>query len=670
MLLDPELRTRTGMLDGTPVAEAIDETTPFESGVPVVEVISSSTGVNPEEIGTLPDLRLPIGDLEADPTTPPSHTRVGPYTVKLLVEVRKSTSNPHGIKDGKAAADGLFAGDYNNLEAQVAAGYSDGKHPNQIYRELAGDPPVYDDDVMRFPKGTPVLDAALQLRTHQERKVSDGINEFTIRNTSDGRFRREHEYPHDAWGIGKGYNATGDISKIVDLVDIMVFDTLRKGKPANGIIVSGEEQPLNYYDGRASRLSLFYLIRVMGEHYGEDVYAHKPYIKAMELLWKHFNPPFPEAPVPNKFNAYRRGIVTPEGWRVSRWGDDTNNGKKLEEYLPRLEMAKEDLEFANEAASRAAPADRARVRANAIVGQLSVPESGRDFDLDRYAGGKDQSYINTSCIIPNDLQCEMADAAEVLIFSWDTIRRHAAARGDSNAERMAEAKVSYYLSERDMRIAYVNTYGYNQLTGGFEDVELLNPTELYDTQGTFSGWRRTGVISSSNNMAAIYSGAVSLERGLSAKRIAERELLDRGGLASTNSRHRDHGQWAGDEAWMIDQRLGACASAHFAARYGREAPEAAAEVLDFGKRIQKRALSAVQTRLIIDGTFPEHWNARDPEGPPADSEYDPQDNLAMTAEGAVELELTDLDVKTAKLAAAAGRFVVSYSPRRRRQIFA
>lgn len=646
MLLDPELQNGSGVLEALPDPELVAPEAP------------------------LPELRHSFGTVEDAPLMPPSHTNVGAYTVRLLVDVRQSSWNTTGISDGKAAADGLFAGDSSTLEARVEAAYNEGRHPNDIYHEVAGDPVNYDEGVMVFPPNTPVLRAALDLRPHQERTISDGVHQYSARNASDGRFKREHEYPHDIWGIGKGNITTGDVSKVVDYLDLMVRDTLRKGKPANGIIVDGEREPLNYYDGRASRLSMFYLVRVLGEHYGEDVYGHRPYIKAMELLWEHFNPPFPNNPVPGKFNAYRRGIITPEGWRVSRWGDDTNNGKLLEEYLPRLEMAKEDLDIANEVARRAGAENGDRARAKALVDLLAAPESGRDFDEDRWARGQGLININTTHIIPNDLQCEMADAAEVLMFSWDTIRRRAAASGNSETEEMAAAKVAYYGRERDMRLAYINKYAYNHETGGFEDVELIGATALYDTQGTFDTWERTGVISSTNNMGPLYSGAVSLERSLSAKRLVERELLDRGGITSTDSHSTTHGQWAGDEAWMIDQRLGACGAAHAAARFESVSPEAAEEFLVFGEKIQSRTLDAVQGILDRDHVFPEHWNARDPSGIRAHSEYPHQPNLAMTAEGAVELTLTDLREKARKLAPVAGRFVVAYSPRRRQQIFA
>lgn len=652
MLLNSELQRADAAHGSAPVPEVIDGLELVAQDIP------------------LPELRQSFGEVVDAPLMPPSHINVGTYTVNLLVDVRQSKLNTAGIADGKVAADGLFAGDCSTLEDRVAAGYRDGKHPNQIYHEVAGDPVNYDEGVMVFPPNTPVLRAALDLRPHQERTISDGRHTYSTRSASDGRFKREHEYPHDIWGIGKGNITTGNADKVVDYLDLMVRDTLRKGKPANGIIVDGEREPLNYYDGRASRLSMFYLVRILGEHYGEDVYAHKPYIKAMELLWDHFNPTFPQNPVPDKFNAYRRGIITPEGWRVSRWGDDTNNGKPLNEYLPRLEMAKEDLDIANEIARRAEPENRDRARAKALVDFLAAPESGRDFDEDRWAKGQGLSNINTTHIIPNDLQCEMADAAEVLMFSWDTVRRGAAASGNSEAEEWAAAKVAHYGRERDMRVAYINKYAYNPDTGGFEDVELIEATSLYDTQGTFSTWERTGVISSTNNMGPLYSGAVSLERSLSAKRLVERELLDRGGIASTNSHSTDHGQWAGDEAWMIDQRLGACGAAHAAARFESDSPEAAEEFLVFGEQIQLRTLRAVQEILDRDHVFPEHWNARDPIGIRAHSEYPHQQNLAMTAEGAVELSLTDLREKARKLAPVAGRFVVAYSPRRRQQIFA
>jgi hypothetical protein len=560
MLLDPELLNGHATLDTAPVTELFDE----GPELPLDE--------------SLPRLRHDIGDVgEIHPRVAPPHTHVGHATIRLLVDVIKSETNPDGIRDGKEAADGLadsqLVGDYNDLEGRIVDGYAQGKHPNQIYREVAGEPVNYENTsgVMVFPPGMPAYAAAMELRGHQERIVSDGRREYTIRNASDGRFRREHAYPHDVRGIGKGLMATGNIDKVVDLLDIQVRDTLRNGHPSNGIIIDKKEGSLNYFDSRSQRNSMFYLIRLLGEHYGEDVFVHEPYLQAMESLWEHFNPPFPAEMqrATGRFVGYRRGILTPEGWPLSRWGDDTNNGKLHEEYLPRLEMAKADLKTADEAASRVAPQDRARVRAETLVSIQAAAESGRDFDLDRFAGGKDISYIETTNIIPIDLQCELADAAEVLALSWDIYRRRAEARGDTQGAQYALQKVIYYTDDRSMRIKAINKYGYNKKTGGFHDIRLSHSSASYDSLSTFDDYQQTDVISSSNNMAPLLSGATSLERSLSAKRIAERELLDRGGLASTNSHSSKHGQWAGDEAWMIDQCEAASGSAHAAARFGR-----------------------------------------------------------------------------------------------------
>lgn len=614
--------------------------------------------------GGLPPLRRDVGDVESrDPLS--AYPHVGPYTIRLFTDARKSEVNPGGIADGKVLSDSPPVGGYEELERRAAEGYARGANPNHIFRSAVERVVTYENvgGVMEFPEGTSAYAAALKLREHQEHTVSDGRRTYIVRHSSDGRFRREDVYPHDVWGIIKGYNATGDIGKIVDVADILARESLRKGYPSNGVIVDEKGDTPNYFDGRTQRPSLFYIIRVLGEHYGDEAYTHPPYLRAMERLWEHFNPAPDLLATQNRgsFHAYQRGGVTPEGWPFSIWGDDTNNGKRYEDYLPRLECVKEDLETAELAAKRAAPADRARVRAETYVHIAAAAGSGRDFDQDRWADGKDLSYINTTNIIPLDLQCEMADAAEVLSYAWSAVRRQAEARGDFQTAKQAYIKELYYADNREARFKFIRKYGIDPQTGVPHDVELLNPTASYDSLRTYSGFRRTPIISSTNTMAPIYSGALDLRLTMAAKRAAERELLDRGGLASTNSRRRDRGQWAGDEAWMIDQREAACATAHGSARFMDESPDDAEELIEFGEKIQTRAINAVQRRLDLTHTFPEHWNARDPDEVPAASEYPHQPNLAMTAEGTVELIHTNLRQKAAKLAPSAGRFVVARS---------
>ena len=103
------------------------------------------------------------------------------------------------------------------------------------------------------------------------------------------------------------------------------------------------------------------MVDTAAQRFGDEVY--RAYRERMLRYWKFWNPTlkvedFVGGPGvvqgDGQYHAHRRGVISPEGWPASRYWDDTNNGRPYNQCLPRLEMARNDFETAEEAAEAGA----------------------------------------------------------------------------------------------------------------------------------------------------------------------------------------------------------------------------------------------------------------------------------------------------------------------------
>lgn len=593
---------------------------------------------------------------------------VGLHGRRFLTEIREH------VADGKLAVDALLNSSGRYMERHLSDLYTQGLTTQQIYEAIGGPleysstrPPLVANE------GESTYDFALRLRPHQEIKTANGRNEpVVVRLTCDGRYEGEI-YPLDYWTVLKGYASTGDWNRVQDGVDFFTNSILQNGFPFNGNkvtpFVENQEavdrpEPANYYAGRTQPPTYFYMVRLLGEHLGEEVYAHKPYVEAMERLWRHFNPQLEllEAQPRGQFLAVRRGGVSAEGLPFSVYGDDTNNGREYKDYIGRLESLEEDERTAAAAAERAAPEDKERVRAETLVHLLAEGETGWDMSISRYAGGKDLTHINTTNIVPIELQCMLADGAELLAYSYRIQARRAAEKGDFGAAIAYQRKETYFTDQRSKRLQFINTYMRDPETGAYHDLELVGPSASYDKLRRYQSVRRTPVISAAM-LHTLYSGVVRTpHEAVSVTRIARRELLGLGGLAVTNMEGE---QWDKPNSWASPNRVGVSAPIHASARFYEEDPEASEELLGFGKDVRVASLHGLDVARMQTGTITETVHAFYPTKRPRRGEY-PKDlrnpntprNFSMQAETYIDLTNMDPERRRNMLIQFAGRFAV------------
>jgi hypothetical protein len=615
------------------------------------------------------DLGLQLRDLPAvEPVDPGTlQPDIGAHTKRLLEEVRQG---PGGVSDGKLVVDGLLARLGKGLEEHVAQGYAQGLTAAEIYSGVVGGATTYVSGrppLLSIP-GENMQSFALRLRKHQEVEVQAGGETLTLRRTCDGRYERE-VYPLDSWPIIKGYNATGDVGRVQDMVDFYTLRILKHGYPFNGnrIEAGANAEPSdeqNYYAGRSQPPTYFYQIRVLGEHGGDAVYTHPPYVRAMERLWKHFNPDAEllEAQPHGYFHGYRRGGISPEGLPFSVYGDDTNNGRRYEDYIGRPESHWEDERTAAEAAARAPRESKARVRAETLVHLQAAGEWGWDMSTGRQADGKDLSHTNATNIVPLELQCMLADGAELLAYSYSVQRRYAESQGNMTEAARCYERELYFTDQRTKRLAFIRTYMRDPVKRTYHDLELLSASASYDRVRTYDGARRTTVISAAM-LHTLYSGVTNAEDSLAVVGAVDKELLGSGGVAVTNIETGE--QWDKPNDWAAPTRVGVCGPIHAAAKVASEDPGVARELLGFGEQVRVNALHGAECGYLATGTMVETVHAFDPTRKPVVGEY-PKDardpasprNFSMRAEGVIEMGSIVVEDKFQRLVPARGRFLV------------
>jgi len=600
---------------------------------------------------------------------------------QLLEEVRYGGV---AVPDGKFAIDSLLLRGHRDIEALARDGYAEGRTSDEIYLAAAGEPRPYVSarPAISGTDGESMVDFALRARRHQEYVVKDGENSFTLSLTCDGRYEPEI-YQLDLWSVVKGLASTGEIGQVQDIADFDTRQILKHGYPFNGIRVMGRDggdpsKDANYYAFRSQSPTYPYMIRLLGEYGGDDVYGHEPYVRAMELLWKHFNPE-PALLASNhrgQFRAFHRGGLSPEGLPFSVYSDDTNNGRAFKDYTSaRPESHWEDVRTAREAAARAAPEDRERVFGETLVHLAGAAEWGWDMSASRQTwrtnlatgiqeGGNNLRNINTTNIIPLELQCMLADAAEVLAYSHQVLRKRAEARGDMPTAQRHYERELYYTDNRQKRLEFIKTHMTDPETGIPHDLELVGPSGPYDSLRVYKGARRTPVVSAAI-MNTLYSDAtIDADQALTVLETAEERLYGPGGLAVTDTLPEEPEQWDSVNGWTTPERVGICGPVHAAAKY----PSHASRFLDSAKDLRRRALHGSDTAYQRTRTLVETINTANPNKRPIGGEYpkDVQDpgtprNFAMRREHVIDLAGLDLDVKYQKLVPVAGRFVVANS---------
>ncbi len=594
-----------------------------------------------------PQLRgeaLKAGIVERNPLDliPP----IGHQTLKAFDEAGRQP----GI-DPKALADSIptVGGGYVGLEQTLQNTADEGG--DRVTTLLASvELPSYEEhpQISHPAPGMTYIEFAMSLRSGQTHvpnpEVTDDGVLYPARKTCDGRYEGEL-YPEDSRSVMTGLLSTDSIPEARDTLDNLAREILTYGYPFNGIHLKGrkgpdgKDFPYNYFAGRTQIPPFFEMVDSLAARLGDEVYLQ--YQDAMVKYWNFFNAGAEElSQLPrDAYHAHRRRLVAPDGSPANRFYDDTNHGRALADYIPRLEAVGIDRDTAEEAASRAAPEDRLEVIAAHYLDRMAAAESAQDFSSGRWADGKDLSYLKTTRIVPTDLQCRMARAADVLSRSFEISRAQAERRGDMTAAALAHKKAVYFKNENIVRTKYINKYHWDPVSETYRDVEMVGRP----LGRSFNEWRQTRAIS----VAAAYA----LQAGVSDKaqtmgvvRIIRDKLQGPGGFAITDTQTGeqwdDPNSWVGTDDVIIDGAMRSAVRFH-------DTPEAE-ELLEFAEEGRQDSLNGINGGYIRTGTIAEKKNARRPYASPTHGEYndDPTGethvNFSMVAEMAIALHGLDV----------------------------
>lgn len=207
--------------------------------------------------------------------------------------------------------------------------------------------------------------------------------------------------------------------------------------------------------------------------------------------------------------AYRRVVRLDSATVLNRYWDDRP--------VPRPESYREDLLTQKAASGRPAEEMYRHLKAGA--------ESGWDFSS-RWNVGKDLTGINTTDVIPVDLNCLMYRMEKNLETAW----QH---RGDP-------VKSRFYAQRAEARASAIKTLCFNEKSGWFEDYNWVKR-------------QKTGVLSMAGMYPLFVQIATQQEADACAKTL-EKKFLKPGGLVTTLSRTGQ--QWDAPNGWAPLQWVG------------------------------------------------------------------------------------------------------------------
>ncbi len=247
--------------------------------------------------------------------------------------------------------------------------------------------------------------------------------------------------------------------------------------------------------------------------------------------------------------ASRRVVTMPDGSLLNRYWDARD--------VPRDESFREDVEAAEEASD----ADRSRLYRDF----RAAAESGWDFSSRWFADGESIATTRTTSIVPVDLN-------SLLYGLEQAIAEGCRETGDSDCVRQYETLAA------DRRSA-MHRYLWNEATGVYDD-------------WLWTERRRLGNVSAAT-LYPLFAGLATDEQAASIAAVVRKELLEDGGLVSTN---RDTGQqWDAPNGWAPLQWIAVTGLRRY------EQPELA-------ETIAKRWLSLVTNVYANTGKLLEKYN--------------------------------------------------------------
>lgn len=371
-----------------------------------------------------------------------------------------------------------------------------------------------------------------------------------------GRFREVYYW--DSYFTMLGLRASGRWDLIAGMVNNFSYliDKL-------GFIPNGNR---NYYQGRSQPPFYSLMVELLAEHQGRQILPqYLPYLLKEYQFWMDGSDALTAAAP-----AHRRVVLMPNGARLNRYWDDI--------AAPRPESFKEDYELAEKVSGNKREFYR-NLRAAA--------ESGWDFSSRWFADGKNLASINTTEIIPVDLNSLLYHLEQLIAQIYHQ-------QGDEiHAQKFAALAAA-------RKTALIH-YAWNPAAGIFHDVNFVQQQQTS--------------VESLATVFPLYFGLASQAQADAVADKLQRDFLQAGGLTTTLSRTGQ--QWDIPNGWAPVQWLAIQALR----RYGHG---------ELASEIKKRWVDLNLSVYQQSGKLVEKYNVYDTHIPGGGGEYELQDGFGWT----------------------------------------
>ena len=311
-----------------------------------------------------------------------------------------------------------------------------------------------------------------------------------------GRFREVYYW--DSYFTMLGLAESGETQLIEHMVNNFAHLIATYGHIPNG--------NRSYYLSRSQPPFFSLMVQLLAGLKGADK-VYPQYLEAVEKEYMYWMEGDAHTPAGS---AYKSFVKMPDGAYLNRYWDDAAK--------PRQESYREDYETAEKAANNATAGKKFAdtvsrkmyidsVKAHCYRNLRSGAASGWDFSSRWFANPNDITTIETTSIIPVDLNC-------LLYFTETLLANIHKAAGNSRKAKDFEK----WATERQVAI---NKYCYSEQSGFYTDYHFVNKTQ-------------TGSITAAGLFPFCFFDSTTMQpKALKASQVVRRTLLAPGGLLTT-----------------------------------------------------------------------------------------------------------------------------------------
>lgn len=305
-----------------------------------------------------------------------------------------------------------------------------------------------------------------------------------------GRFREIYYW--DSYFTMLGLQESGEWKLIENMVDNFSYLIQTYGHIPNG--------NRTYYLSRSQPPFFSMMVNLLAEKKGSAVYAR--YMNSLEKEYDYWM---------DKTAPTKHVVIMPDGSVLNRYYD--------QDSIPRQEGYREDYELALNKSQQAGTTDRSQVFSAMCRNLRSTAESGWDFSSRWFADGKNISTIQTTDIVPVDLNGLLYQLELTLAHGYKVA---------GNTSRYTQ-----FLHKANLRKAALNKYCWNEMGNWYVDYNLAGHRQ--STEFTAAG------------ISPLFFNLASKGQALACEKTLMHQFLKGGGVVTTLKNSGQ--QWDAPNGW-------------------------------------------------------------------------------------------------------------------------